>query len=120
MAAIFSSEESLMSETNDREVDQEADHEGRSSESYMENKVSSTLPKEKGWTTEHMYQYQGFWYLSMEGVEGVMHLQKHFTARNDDILLATLPKSGTTWFKPLMFAIMNRGRYDFSSPRPHH
>ena len=59
MAAVFSSEESLMFETNDRQLDQKA-AEGRISENYME--MISTLLREKGWTTEHMYQYQGFWY----------------------------------------------------------
>ncbi|KAJ9677222.1 hypothetical protein PVL29_022299 [Vitis rotundifolia] len=116
MATIFSAEKSLTSQTSDEAVEheqeQEAD-EGRSSESYTE--IISTLPREKGWTTEYMYQYQGFWYLSTTGVEGVMRVQKHFKARNEDILLATLPKSGTTWFKPLIFAIMNRGRCDFAT-----
>ncbi|CBI14867.3 unnamed protein product, partial [Vitis vinifera] len=74
----------------------------------------STLPKELGWTSDHMYQYQGFWYTSMN-LEGVMWAQQHFKATHLDVFLASTPKSGTTWLKALMFAIMNRTRFDFST-----
>ena len=50
-----------------------------------------------------MYEYQGFWYLSVDGVEGVMLAQQNFKPRREDILLVTLPKAGATWFEPLLF-----------------
>lgn len=34
--------------------------------------------------------------------------QENFRARASDILLATVPKCGTTWLKSLTFSIMNR------------
>lgn len=37
---------------------------------------------------------------------------QNFKPRHEDVLLVTLPKSGSTQFKPLMFSIMNRTRYD--------
>nr|XP_043609629.1 flavonol sulfotransferase-like [Erigeron canadensis] len=72
-----------------------------------------TLPKEKGWITENLYMYQGFWHQSMRriSVETVMALQETFKAHPSDVYLATLPKSGTTWLKALVFAIVNRNRY---------
>ncbi|KAK9056414.1 hypothetical protein SSX86_023775 [Deinandra increscens subsp. villosa] len=73
----------------------------------------ATLPKEKGWITENLYMYQGFWHQSSRriSVETVMALQDTFEAHPTDIYLATLPKSGTTWLKALMFALVNRNRY---------
>ncbi|KAJ0791929.1 putative Sulfotransferase domain, P-loop containing nucleoside triphosphate hydrolase [Helianthus annuus] len=73
----------------------------------------ATLPKEKGWITENLYMYQGFWHQSSRriSVETVMALQGTFKAHPTDIYLATLPKSGTTWLKALVFALVNRNRY---------
>ncbi|KAK6925157.1 Sulfotransferase domain [Dillenia turbinata] len=77
--------------------------------------IISKLPKEKGWLTEHLYQYENFWYHPSYGLEGIMSIQQHFKPRSDDILLITSPKCGTTWLKALIFTIMNRTRYDFSA-----
>lgn len=73
----------------------------------------TTLPKEKGWMTEDLYKYQGFWYQSKNvvSVETVMATQDTFQALPTDIYLATLPKSGTTWLKALVFATVNRNMY---------
>ncbi|KAI7754869.1 hypothetical protein M8C21_025128 [Ambrosia artemisiifolia] len=73
----------------------------------------ATLPKEKGWITENLYMYQGFWHQPSRriSVETVMALQDTFKAHPTDIYLATLPKSGTTWLKALVFALVNRNRY---------
>ncbi|XP_071687405.1 cytosolic sulfotransferase 13-like [Rutidosis leptorrhynchoides] len=69
-----------------------------------------TLPKEKGWISENLYLYQGFWHQSKRRIsaETVMAVQDGFKARQTDIYLATLPKSGTTWLKALVFAIVRR------------
>ncbi|XP_042493212.1 cytosolic sulfotransferase 5-like [Macadamia integrifolia] len=70
--------------------------------------VATTLPTTKGRSGKPIYQYQGFWYDS--GVHGVgpLALQEHFKARPSDILLASIPKCGTTCLKSLAFAVMNR------------
>ncbi|XP_055827909.1 flavonol sulfotransferase-like [Solanum dulcamara] len=79
-----------------------------------ENDMLTRLPKEKGWRTEHLYQYKSFCF-TLGALKGVKSTQQCFKTEPTDIFLATSPKSGTTWFKALTFAIMNRDRFDFSS-----
>ncbi|XP_060206391.1 flavonol 3-sulfotransferase-like [Lycium barbarum] len=74
----------------------------------------TALSKEKGWITEYLYQYKSFWF-TPAAIKGVQKAQQRFEAQSIDILLATFPKSGTTWFKALIFSLMNRDRFDFSS-----
>ncbi|KAL8263339.1 hypothetical protein R6Q59_024688 [Mikania micrantha] len=73
----------------------------------------TTLPKDRGWITENIYMYKGFWHETMHriSVETVMALQDTFKAHPTDIYLATFPKSGTIWLKAIMFALQNRNRY---------
>ncbi|GMI98630.1 sulfotransferase 16, CORONATINE INDUCED-7, SULFOTRANSFERASE 16, ARABIDOPSIS SULFOTRANSFERASE 5A [Hibiscus trionum] len=73
----------------------------------------SNLPTGRGWMSEHLVQYQGFW-LSPKGLKNLMWLQDHFNPRPTDIFLASLPKTGTTWLKALVFATVNRTRHGFS------
>ncbi|GKA13460.1 cytosolic sulfotransferase 12 [Tanacetum coccineum] len=70
----------------------------------------SSLPAEKGWLATKLYKYQGFWHTSRQ-LQGVLSCQKHFQAQDTDILLVTTPKSGTTWLKALLFALVNRTRF---------
>ncbi|CAL5430759.1 unnamed protein product [Camellia sinensis] len=80
----------------------------------------SSLPKEKGWVASHLYQYQGFWHPSRQ-LQGVLSCQKGFQAQDTDILLVTTPKSGTTWLKAILFALVNRAQYpnDITSQQQH-
>lgn len=113
MTSLPSLEKSLVPGDGEDRREQEGEgYRQRTSKRYRE--IMSTLPKELGWTSDHMYQYQGFWYTSMN-LEGVMWAQQHFKATHLDVFLASTPKSGTTWLKALMFAIMNRTRFDFST-----
>ncbi|CAI9111699.1 OLC1v1011987C1 [Oldenlandia corymbosa var. corymbosa] len=80
-------------------------------EETLDDKLSfsglvSLLPKERGWLSEHIHQYQGFWY-STGVLKGLLILQQHFQAQPSDILLASFPKSGTTWLKALIFTLTN-------------
>ncbi|EEF32387.1 Flavonol 4'-sulfotransferase, putative [Ricinus communis] len=83
----------------------------------------SSLPKAKGWTHD-LFLYQGFWCPAVY-IRGVISFQKHFQAQDQDILIASNPKSGTTWLKALTFSIVNRARFTFSTTplltsNPHH
>ncbi|CAI8608599.1 unnamed protein product [Vicia faba] len=69
-----------------------------------------TLPLEKGMFTAALHQYQGFWF-TPNFLQGDLSCQKHFQALDNDILLVTSPKSGTTWLKALSFALINRNKY---------
>ncbi|XP_050373480.1 cytosolic sulfotransferase 13-like [Argentina anserina] len=70
----------------------------------------STLPKEKGLISDHVHQYQGFWYPTRQ-LQGVLASQKHFQAQDTDVLLVSPPKSGATWLKAILFCLMKRGHY---------
>ncbi|KAI3863040.1 hypothetical protein MKW92_032443, partial [Papaver armeniacum] len=61
-----------------------------------------------------LYQYQGFW-RTAKGIENVKDFQQNFKASHTDLIIATLPKSGTIWLKALVFAIINRSHYPCSS-----
>lgn len=73
----------------------------------------STLPIEKGWVASSFYKYQGFWH-PCRHLQGILSCQKHFKAQDTDILLVTTPKSGTTWLKAILFALMNRTNLSLS------
>ncbi|OIS95877.1 PREDICTED: cytosolic sulfotransferase 12-like [Nicotiana attenuata] len=77
-------------------------------------KLLLTLPKERGWISSHIYNYQGFWIGRATTLQGVLAFQQHFQAQDSDIILVTTPKSGTTWLKALVFALVNRKEYPFS------
>ncbi|KAK3437232.1 hypothetical protein EUGRSUZ_C01959 [Eucalyptus grandis] len=70
----------------------------------------SSLPSDKGWDNPSLILYQGFWFPSWL-FDGVLACQKHFQAHNSDIILVTSPKSGTTWLKAILFALLNRAKY---------
>ncbi|XVE74392.1 hypothetical protein DITRI_Ditri12bG0013600 [Diplodiscus trichospermus] len=69
-----------------------------------------SLPIEEGWVANYLHQYQGFWHTTRQ-LQAVLTCQKHFEAQDTDILLVTTPKSGTTWLKAIVFALMNRVQY---------
>nr|XP_043608696.1 cytosolic sulfotransferase 12-like [Erigeron canadensis] len=70
----------------------------------------SSLPTESGWVASTFYKYQGFWH-PCRHLQGILSCQKHFKAQHSDVILATTPKSGTTWLKAILFALMNRDQY---------
>ncbi|KAK6921058.1 Sulfotransferase domain [Dillenia turbinata] len=106
MAASSVSQNPVEAKTND-----EGQIETR--KAFME--FSSSIPKRKGWLSEHLYQYQGSWYTKPK-FEGLVSLQNHFKPQPTTVLLVSNPKSGTTWFKALLFALMNRtGQYEDNS-----
>ncbi|KAK1296383.1 Cytosolic sulfotransferase 15 [Acorus calamus] len=86
-------------------------------ESYNKYKdLISTLPTQRwGPGGDDLHQYHGFWF-HRSLLEEIMAAQDHFVARPTDIILATFPKSGTTWLKALTFATINRKRTDVAGP----
>uniref|UniRef100_M4DLI4 Sulfotransferase n=1 Tax=Brassica campestris TaxID=3711 RepID=M4DLI4_BRACM len=77
----------------------------------------SSLPSEKGWLVSQIYQFEGSWH-TQGLVQGILNCQKNFKAKDSDIILATTPKSGTTWLKALLFALIHRDKFPVSSKHP--
>jgi len=86
-------------------------------QAFEEENLLLSLPKQKGWAARHLYLFQHFWYPSTF-IEGVINFQKHFQAKDSDVIVASFPKSGTTWLKALTFAILNRQRFSSSHNHP--
>nr|GLL35442.1 flavonol sulfotransferase-like [Ipomoea trifida] len=85
-----------------------------SSEAKTIDTLIADLPREKGWIDDnksYMYLYNGFWH-STWAIHGLLALQQHFKPHPNDVLLASYPKSGTTWLKALLFSIVNRATYN--------
>lgn len=74
----------------------------------------SQLPKAKGWYKSGITQYQGSWFKS-DLLPNVISFQKNFQSHDQDIIIASNPKSGTTWLKALLFSIANRTLYSPSN-----
>lgn len=79
--------------------------------------ILSSLPIEKGWRTPNLYLFQGFWCQPKE-IQAIISVQNHYKAKDSDIIVATIPKSGTTWLKALCFAIVNREKFDCQKNHP--
>ncbi|KAK2351988.1 cytosolic sulfotransferase [Trifolium repens] len=75
-----------------------------------------SLPKEYGTAYQYFYFFQGFWTAPSQ-IQSIISFQNHFQAKDSDIVVASMPKSGTTWLKALTFAIINR--HNFSSLENH-
>ncbi|VAH53768.1 unnamed protein product [Triticum turgidum subsp. durum] len=72
----------------------------------------ATLPTREGWSTP-LTLYNNCW-LRSHMLRRFMVVRDNFKPRRDDIILATHPKSGTTWLKALAFTISTRSRCDFT------
>ncbi|XP_034704032.1 cytosolic sulfotransferase 15-like [Vitis riparia] len=69
-----------------------------------------TLPRKMAWNGFSFYQYQGCW-IPSSAIQGIISFHRNFHAKATDLLLCTLPKSGTTWLRALAFSIVNRDHY---------
>ncbi|KAE8811373.1 Sulfotransferase 16 [Hordeum vulgare] len=83
-----------------------------SSNDPSEEALVATLPTREGWSTP-LTLHNNFW-LRSHMAQKFMLVRDNFKPRRDDIILATHPKSGTTWLKALAFTISTRSRYDFA------
>ncbi|EMS56198.1 Sulfotransferase 17 [Triticum urartu] len=72
----------------------------------------ATLPTREGWSTP-LTLYNNCW-LRSHMLRRFMLVRDNFKPRRDDIILATHPKSGTTWLKALAFTISTRSRCDLT------
>lgn len=59
------------------------------------------LPKEKMWNAIYIYEWEEFWY-KLPYLQGAMAAQTSFNARDDDAIIASPTKAGSTWLKALI------------------
>ncbi|KAK4422356.1 Cytosolic sulfotransferase 15 [Sesamum alatum] len=59
------------------------------------------------WDGVPIVKYCGCWF-QVNHFRPILTAQKHFKAKDTDVILSTMPKSGTTWLKALTFSIANR------------
>ncbi|XP_048140288.1 cytosolic sulfotransferase 15-like [Rhodamnia argentea] len=78
------------------------------------DEVIASLPKERGFLAPNLCLYQNFWF-PVTVLPNVITFQRHFRAKDNDIVLASQPKAGTTWLKALVFSIVNRRYCDISN-----
>ncbi|CAN6253760.1 unnamed protein product [Urochloa humidicola] len=71
---------------------------------------ASPLPaSRRGQGSFSYWRYGGFWYPEHLMVPSLA-MRDMFAARSTDVILATMPKSGTTWLKALVYAVVHRAR----------
>ncbi|XP_030528768.1 cytosolic sulfotransferase 5-like [Rhodamnia argentea] len=81
--------------------------------------VLPSLPPGEDWVAASLKMYQDFWLLPST-LRGTLACQNHFQAHNSDILLASNPKSGTTWLMAILFALLNRAKSSDSDSQACH
>ncbi|KAJ6828660.1 cytosolic sulfotransferase 12-like [Iris pallida] len=89
------------------QTEQEHEEEGHQIVHQHCRDLVSSLPVVEGCSFMDLRFHSGF-FRPMSAMVGSMIVQKLFEARPTDIIMATLPKSGTTWLKALLFATVNR------------
>ncbi|KAK6145452.1 hypothetical protein DH2020_022272 [Rehmannia glutinosa] len=70
-------------------------------------KLLNELPKACFWEAKEICQWEGFWFLTPL-IEPAITFRSTFEARDDDVLLASTMKTGTTWLKALTLCIMQK------------
>ncbi|KAK4397976.1 Cytosolic sulfotransferase 5 [Sesamum angolense] len=79
----------------------------------------NSLSQGKWWGDDCLRHVDGFWLLP-QFVEPIDRVIKHFRPLPSDIILASLPKTGTTWLKSLLFAIVHRSsKHRLAMKNPH-
>ncbi|XP_010458819.1 PREDICTED: cytosolic sulfotransferase 1-like [Camelina sativa] len=77
----------------------------------------SSLPTDED-SQGKLCQYQGCWYY-YNTLQAVINFQTNFQPQDTDIVLASFPKSGTTWLKALSIAILERAKHHSNDPLIH-
>ncbi|CAN6235693.1 unnamed protein product [Urochloa humidicola] len=116
------------SQTFPWQTKQEADAEVETNPELYQHfaNLISSLPASEGIPPNQLYRHDQGWHAAKVPMVGAMVANSCFAARPYDIIVASLPKSGTTWIKALLFATVHRDEYPvdaddhpFHSVSPH-
>ncbi|KAJ0235241.1 Sulfotransferase domain-containing protein [Hirschfeldia incana] len=77
-------------------------------------KLISSLPRDKD-LHGNLCKYQGCWYY-YNTLQAVINFHNNFQPQDTDIILASSPKSGTTWIKALTVALLERSNDPLNHP----
>ncbi|XP_019082754.1 PREDICTED: cytosolic sulfotransferase 1-like [Camelina sativa] len=77
----------------------------------------SSLPSDADGQGKKLCKYQGCWYY-YNTLQGVLNFHRGFQPQDTDIILASFPKSGTTWLKALTVALLERSKHRSSDDHP--
>ncbi|XP_010499319.1 PREDICTED: cytosolic sulfotransferase 7-like [Camelina sativa] len=77
----------------------------------------SSLPSCVDFEGTKLCKYQGCWYDS-KTMQGILNFQRGFEPQDTDIVIASFPKSGTTWLKALTVALLERSKHSSSDDHP--
>ncbi|CAI0378302.1 unnamed protein product [Linum tenue] len=67
----------------------------------------NNMPTELFWNSHEIGQIEGFWYF-VAAMDGTAAFRSGFEPRNDDILLTSFTKTGTTWLKAVCYNILDK------------
>ncbi|XP_010476340.1 PREDICTED: cytosolic sulfotransferase 9-like [Camelina sativa] len=70
----------------------------------------SSLPWEIDYLGNKLFKYEGYWYYE-DVLQSIPNIQSGFKPQETDIIVASFPKSGTTWLKALTFALVQRSKH---------
>lgn len=85
----------------------------RNIEDDDDNSLISPLPSDTNIQGKQLYNYQGTWYY--KNLQAVLDFQKNFKPLDTDVIVASYPKSGTTWLKALTVALLHRSENGLQS-----
>ncbi|KAI3462852.1 hypothetical protein Pfo_019515 [Paulownia fortunei] len=73
--------------------------------------VNSSFQREKWCGHKFLYKFHGFWFI-LTYLEATQEVLENFKPLPTDVILASFPKTGTTWLKALLHSIIHRSPKD--------
>ncbi|KAM3392995.1 hypothetical protein ACQJBY_013927 [Aegilops geniculata] len=70
--------------------------------------VVSSWPTTPSLTNHPLYRHPSGWYAPLAPMVSTMVSDACFAARSSDVVVATAPKSGTTWIKAMLYSTVHR------------